>query len=107
VLVDSVVCKNEIASFLRCEAMFVAVEIAFVQTPKKMIFEVREEFLRKCVRSLLNVHHAFAPQEQDHPKDHRAKWVDQVCGVYRLTSHGADQENSREEVRRCEMGCED
>ena len=43
---------------------------------------------------------------QDHPKDHLAKWASQVYGVYRLTSHGADQENLREEVRHCEMGRE-
>ena len=61
VLVDSVVCKNEIASFLRCEAMLIAVEITSEKTPKEMIFEVQEELLKTCVRSLLNVHHTFAP----------------------------------------------
>lgn len=108
VFVNPVICKNEITSFLRCEDMLIAIEIAFEQTPKEMIFEAREKILRKCVRSLLNVQvrHIFVPQVQDHPKDHLAKCADQVYGVYCLTSHGADQENLREEVRHCEMGRE-
>ena len=59
--VDSIICKNKITSFLRCEAMLIAVKITSEKTPKEMIFEAREELLKTCVRSLLNVHHAFAP----------------------------------------------
>jgi hypothetical protein len=103
VFVDSVICKNEISSFLCCEAMLITVKIVSEQSPKEMIFEAREEILRNCVRTLLNVHHIFAPQVQDHTNNHVAKWADQACGVYCLTSHGADQENLKEEVHRCEM----